>query len=240
MGVGVLGAAQLVAQIEEGQEPPEGETVRVLRSPTCPAHLIELLAAHRTMARSRRILPLLLRHPACPRPFAWDNLARLGWRDLLEVARAPRTAAPIRRQSERKLIERLPHLTAGERTALARLATSPIIAALLSSLEPRGVPALLDNPRFTESHALRLLACNENLLALLALVRHPRWGRNRTVMRGALSSKAIPLGVKIGIAVVLTTSDLGELSRAADTPDPLRAAAAKLLAHRRRAINPTD
>lgn len=224
----------MVALLEEGQEPPEGDTVRVLRSPTCPTHLIELLAAHRTMARSRRILPLLLRHPACPRPFAWDNLTRLGWRDLLEVARAPRTAAPIRRQSERKLIERLPQLTAGERTALARLATGPVIAALLSDIEPRGVPALLDNPRFTESHALRLLGCNENMLALLALVRHPRWGRNRAVVRNALSSKNIPLGVKIGIAVVLSIPDLTNLSRAPEAPDPLRAAAAKLIEHRRR------
>ena len=228
------GAAAALAALDAGAEVSEGALVRCLRSPACPRELVERLAGCRWVRALRRVPPLLLRHPACPQPFAWDVLPRLGWHDLLLVVRDPRTAPAVRLQGERKLLERLKQLTVGERTALARQATRGVIAALLGDESPACVGALLDNPRLTEPDAVRLLAVTTVGECAAAVVRHPRWGSCRAVVDAALRSRALPLGVALGLLAALPRPRLEELARIRDLPAAL-AEPLRLLVERRRA-----
>jgi hypothetical protein len=172
--------------LDAGEEPGEGELTRLLRQGSCPGVLVERLAKCRWVVSSHRILQLVVRHPRCPRAFAWDALPRLGWHDLLEVGRDPRTPPAIRKQAERKLVERIVNLTLGERTALARQATRGLIGILLTDEQPLCVEALLSNPQFTETEALRLLNTNRKPGCVLVLLRHPVWGRRPEVLRAAV------------------------------------------------------
>ena len=230
---GATDAASLIALLEGGEQPGEGELAAVLRRPSCPGRLVELLANAKSARESRRLLPLLLRHPACPRHFAWDALPRLGWRDLLDVARDPRTAPPVRRQAERKLTERILNLTLGERVALARLAPRPIIGALLAQDDPVCVDALLSNPQFTEADAIRLLQLAKGPAATLALLHHPSWGRRPEVLRAAVESGSLPIGIVLGLIASLPDAALRRLAAAPDSRGPVRDAARRLLDRRR-------
>jgi hypothetical protein len=224
----------LLGLLRDGERPDEGELVRALRSPSCPQRLVEELAGCRWVLRSARVLPLLIRHPACPRPFAWEAIPHLGWHELLDVARHPRTAPPVRRQVERKLLDRVGQLTAGERVALARLAPRAVLTGMLGFPEPLFVGALLDNPQFTETEALRLLACNPAPECLAAVVRHRKWGQSPTVIRAAIRCRALALGLALGLLAGLPERDLAALARAPDVDDRLRNAASELIAHRAR------
>jgi hypothetical protein len=226
-------AAALIVRIEAGEEASEGELVRAVRRASCPARLVELLVHTTVPSRSRRLLPLLLRHPACPRHFALESLPRLGWHDLLDVARDPRTAPAVRRQSERKLTERLQTLTLGERAALARLAPRSIVLALLTDDEPVCVEALLTNAQFTENEALRLLQANHNPACLLVLLRHPAWGSRSEVLRAAVRSDRIPLGVAFGLVAALPETELERVAIGRDARPRIREAAQELLGRRR-------
>lgn len=224
--------AELIEALDGGGEPEEGVLAAILRRPSCPGELVERLARCNWVMGSPRLLQLLVKHPRCPRHFAWEALTRLGWHDLVEIARAPRTAPAIRAQSERKLLERVPNLTLGERTALARVAPRGVIGALLSSEEPLCVEALLNNPLFTETEALRLLTANRNPLCLLALLRHPAWGRRPEIVKSAVRVRGVPLGVALGLLPSLPARDLAGLASSPEVAAPLRSAAARLVESR--------
>lgn len=223
---------ELAALVLAGETPNEGEAVRLLRSPHCPAQAVEVLADSSWVRGSRAVLVQLLRHPACPRPFAWDVLPHLGWADLLSVAREPRGAPPIRRQAERKLVERLPHMAAGERVALARRAPRRVTAAMLREGEERCVQALLDNPCFTEDDAVRLVASNGHAPCVVAVLRHVRWGRQPAVVSAALRAPAVPLGVALGLAATLPVRELERILAVGEVSEILRDKV-RVLLHRR-------
>jgi hypothetical protein len=225
--------AEIEQALERGERPADGELVRALRSAACPASLVERLAGCRWVLRAGRVLPLLLRHPACPRPFALEAMLSLGWRDLLAVAREPRAAPPVRRQAELKLKERVAQLTSGERTALARQATRSVLVQLLDSADPLCVRAMLDNPQFTETEALRLLTANRHADCLVEVVRHREWGQRPAVVRSAVRSRRMPLGVVLGMLATLTVTELEQIADAPEVAAEVRDAAARLAERRR-------
>jgi len=223
---------QVLELLEIGGEPEEGVLARVLRRPGCPGELVERLSRCAWILASGRLLKLLLRHPRCPRHFAWEVLTRFGWNDMVEVARDPRTAPAIRAQCERKLIERVATLTLGERTALARVAPRGVVGAMIVSEEPNCVAALLNNPFFTESEALRLLVSNRNPNCLMVLLRHPNWGRRLEIVRAAVRTRTVPLGAALGLLPALPIVELLGLASSSDVPVPLRMAAGRLASRR--------
>jgi hypothetical protein len=231
---GADAAAAVLESLRNGEQPAEGLLVRCLRSPRCPRDLVERIAACRWVRGMQRVPALMLRHPGCPRPFAWEMLPRLGWHEIVGVIRDPRTAAPIRCQGERKLCERLKSLTSGERVALARQATRSVIAEMLADEDPACVQALLSNPQFIEGDAVRLLAANRSGECAVSVVHHPRWGASRAVLNAAIRSPVMPLGVVLGLIASLSRRQLAEFVQSRDLTVAAREAAIRLLEHRRR------
>lgn len=224
--------AEIEGALERGERPADGDLVRALRSPACPGRLVEQLAGCRWVMRVSRVLPLLVRHPACPRPFALEAMMSMGWRDLLGIARDPRAAPPVRRHAELKLTERLAQLTSGERTAVARQATRPVIGQMLDTTDPLCVRAMLDNPQFTETEALRLLAGNRSPDCVVEVVRHREWGQRPAVVRTAVRCRRMPVGVVLGLLATLTVGELEQIAAAPETGAEVRQAAARLVARR--------
>ena len=234
-----LTSASAIRLLDGGERPSEQDLVRLLRAPGCPPSLVERLAGCRWVLRERRVLPLVVRHPACPRAFALEGAGRLGWHDLLVVARDPRATPLVRRHAERKLLDRIPQMALGERIALARLATRAVISGLLASADLRCVSALLDNPQFVEGDAVRLLQLNLRGECALAVLRHPRWGTVPLVVRTALRHRALPVGIALGLLASLPSGDLADVVAAPDVPHPVRAAAQQLLQRRDEACGST-
>lgn len=227
-------AAVVLRILDAGGEPEAGLLARVLRRSSCPGEIVERLAGCRWLARSNELLQLVVRHPRCPRHLALEALLRLGWHDLLEVTRDARTSPAVRKQSERKLAERIAALTLGERTALARVAPRGVIPLLLASPEPMCIAALLDNPKFTEPDALRLPASNANPACMLVLLRHPVWGRRPSVAGAVVRRGGVPLGIAIGVLPALPLAELRGVAASDTVPPALRAAARALVGARER------
>lgn len=227
--------AAILAELDAGREPEELRLLAVLRRPECPRDLIDRLCSCRWVLRRQRVATLVVRHPACRHSFAWQVLPYLGWHDLHEVCRDARTAPAIKAQAERKLGERLASMTLGERISLARVASRGVVRVLLNDPDVACIEALLNNPRFTEDEALRLLVANPNPSCLAALLRHEVWGRRRAVVRVAVRSPRLPLGLLAGLAASLSDREIVDLLRGGEAPDALRDALAELLAARRSA-----
>lgn len=232
MGVG-RGVDVLTAALESGHEVAESEAVRLLRSPLCSARAVALLAGAPWARASRRVAPLIVRHPECPRGPALDLLGGLPWTALLEVATDPRTPPPVRRQAERRLGGRLREMALGERVSLARRAPRGVVGILVTDPEPRCTAALLHNPRFTEGDAVRVVASNSNPQCIRIVLGHERWGRVRGVLVAAARSRRLPDAVALGVLPKLGRSDLRSLARGGDASATVREAARRLLTGRR-------
>lgn len=226
---------EIEQRLDAGETPGELALVRALRSPAFPRELVDRIVACRWVRTMKRALPLLLRHPGCPRTFALDVVGRLGWHDLLAVARDPRTGPAIRRQAERRLLERVGVLTAGELTTLARVAPRSVLVSLLERVDARSVTALLENPALIESDVVRMLAACTDSDCVTAAVRHARWGSAPAVREAGARNSALPLPLALGLLAGLGDGRLTALAHSADVPRAVRAAAGDLAASRREA-----
>jgi len=218
----------LVAALHRG-ELDELAIVRALRSPYCTAAFVEAVAASPWATSRHRVLAALVRHPHCPRTFAWRALPQLGWRDLLDVASDPRAPMPVRRQAEAKLLERVPLLSLGEKVALARAATAYVIGELCGEHDPKVVAALLDNPRFNQGHCLRLVAQTRAAEVFGLVLRHRTWGTLPAVRLAALANPALPVPLALSLLASLEDRELRELVQRAELPAAARELAKQVL-----------
>ncbi len=225
-------AADLIGRLEGGERPPEGELLRALRSASCPERLVATLEGCRWVRGARRVMAIILRHPACSIAFAVDAVGRVGWSELLAVTRDPRAAPAVRRLAERRLLERVGEMSQGERVALARRAPRALFALLIVDETPRTIAALLDNPLFCEADAVRLINLNPHLQCVRVALGHARWGRLPAVVQAAVRLRKLPLALAASLAVTLSEPQLRQLEGSAETPAELRQALQRLRAHR--------
>lgn len=207
----------------------ESDVLRCLRHPySGEAVVADVLAAAGLLA-SREVRKAVVRHPAAPRADALRLLEDLLWRDLVEVGRDPRTPAPVRASAHRRVLETLPKLTLGEKTALARLADRPLVGALLDDGQVDVLAALLANPRLVEEDLTAWIAARHPKEAqLVELARSERWMERTAVRTALLLSRRTPRAIALSL---LPRSERPVLSRLAGDPsaDPLLAACARSL-----------
>lgn len=211
----------------------ESEVLRCLRHPYAgEAVVCEVLAAPGLLA-NREIRKAVVLHPSAPRADALRLLEDLPWRDLADVGREARTPAPVRFAANRKVLERLPKLTLGEKTALGRLADRPLLAVLLDDGSVDVLASVLANPRLVEEDLTAWLLVRRPTEAQAAhLVQNERWMERTAVRVAVLLSARTPRPVALSM---LSRSARPVLERLATDPaaDPLLAACARSLLEER-------
>jgi hypothetical protein len=208
----------------------ERDALQVLRSPFLTADVVEELVVSRRVLSARAVRKAVAIHPATPRAVALDSLEGLLWRDLVDVGRSTRTPMPVRRAANQRLLERLPRMALGERTALARLADRALIAELFESPEERVFAAVLQNPRLETDDLVRFVSVgNPDEARLTLLAEDPRWNRNPEIRGALFACRATPRAVAISL---LTHGTRAEWRRVMEDPgaDKLLAACARRLA----------
>lgn len=211
----------------------ESEVLRCLRHPYAGEAVVREVLSVPALLASREVRKALALHPATPRADALRLLEDLPWRDLADVGREARTPAPVRFAANRRILERLPKLTLGEKAALARLADRPLLAALLDDGSVDVLAPLLSNPRLLEEDLTTWLLVRRPAEAQLALLaRSERWMERTAVRAALLLSARTPRPLALSL---LSRSPRPVLERLASDPaaDPLIAACARSLLEER-------
>jgi hypothetical protein len=189
-------------------DPDENLLVAVLRR-AVPIKLLEGLAGWPPWSEAPRVLGAIALNPRSPVPLVQRLLPSLLWRDLADVARAPRLLAALRLRAEAILIERLPELRLGDRITLGRLATPAVLRPLLADADPRVARAALPNPRLRESDLVEAVQKDTAPLALIREVAESRRWNDCYGVRLALVLQArTPLGVALAQLTSLLPRDL--------------------------------
>ncbi len=238
--VAQLNTAELKALVERG-ELDELEVLEALRNPFCTAEIAARVASTRQWLGAHVVRERLAAFPGLPYAAALNLLATLPWLGLLHVAQTPRTPPAVRRQAERRLVERVHHMSLGEKVALARMAHRPIFASLMASGDLPVLAALLDNRRVVENDILLLLnRPTTPREVIVAVFRHPRWGPSYQVRRVLAAHPDIPVPFALSLLVQLRRPDLEDLSRRPRTSDAVREGARSLLTRHQTAANASD
>jgi hypothetical protein len=210
----------------------ESEVLRCLRHPYAGEAVVAEVLAVPGLLSNREIRKAVVLHPAAPRADALRLLEDLPWRDLADVGRDARAPAPVRFSAHRRVLETLPRLSLGEKTALARLADRPLIGALLDDGEVDVLGALLANPRLVEEDLTAwLLVRRPREPQLVELSRCERWVERTAVRTALLLSPRTPRAIALSL---LSGSARMVLARLARDPsaDPLLAACARSILER--------
>lgn len=211
----------------------EREVLQVLRHPFASTPILEEILSSKNLLKVRAVRRSIAAHPAAPRTDALRCLDDLTWRDLLDVGRQVRAQPPVRRSANLKLVERIPRLSLGEKTAIARLADRDVIPTLLEEPAEAVFRALLTNPRLLpealvawittgrpEPERLGILACD------------PRWSRSPEVRTALLRHSGTPRPAALGL-LPSAGAAVWESLEADPAADPLlRACARRLLEER--------
>jgi hypothetical protein len=193
-----------------------------------PLRLLEILAAP-PWSEDARVLAAVVLNPRAPVPLSLRVLTSLFWRDLAAVALAPRVAGPVRVRAEAILKEKVPDLRLGERVALAKIATAPVLALLLADASPRVAEACLINPRLREEDLATALRQESASAALVeATCLSPRWATNYAVRLELVLQPRTPLPLALGQLSALVPRDLRRVGHA-PVALLLRVAAERLL-----------
>jgi len=224
-----LGPDELLREVHSA-ELDEVEVLEVLRNPYCSVEIALLVAQRPKWTTSHGVRELLVGFRGFPFADAMNLLPTLPWTSLLQLAQAPKTPPVVRRQAERKLLDRLAKMALGEKVALARRAHRPLFASLIATGDLPVLVALLDNPRLVENDMLVLVNTRDLQPQFFqAIVRHHRWGGSYGVRRAVAECPRTPYPLALSALVQLNPCDLRSIVDRGDLPERLRAAAQALL-----------
>jgi hypothetical protein len=198
-----------------------------------PGTFLDELARRRELLHGYSVIRALSFHPSVPRKVALRLLRELHLMDLMKLSQAATAAPDLQRSAEEHLIARLPHVTLGQKIALARQASARILAALIVEGNAQVVEPAVENPRLTEAQALKLLARDKLPLAVVpAFCRSRRWTSVPNVALALLRYPHTPPEAAAKILLHVASADLRALVQTKTISQTTRRHIQRELAHR--------
>ena len=213
----------------DGAFPDDAVLVSLLRR-AVPVRFLEVVGTMKPWCERVNVVAQVVLHPRSPRGLSLRLLPQLFWRQLADVAQTPHVPAAVRVRAEANLQDQLRDLRLGERVALSRVATPPLIQRLLTEGEPKVLQALLLNPRLREDDLLVALRKADVPLALVeAAVGVSRWSERYFVRLALVLQPKTPLSVAMLQLSSLVKRDLRSVAMAKGLHPLVQVAAERLL-----------
>lgn len=203
------------------------EAIEVLLADAAdPAIYAEILSSN---ANRPEILKMLAADPDVP-----DEIREAVVKQLnlpARVAVKHRVADEARKGS---LLQKIQHLTVGERIAIALRGGQEIRSLLLKDANKEVVLTVLKNPKISDTE-IELIAHSRNVPedALRAIHKNREWMKNYSITLALVNNPKTPPGIGITLVTGLRTKDLAILEKNKNVPDGVRAVAKKVLAARK-------
>ena len=225
-------AAKLLKILDDPRLDDEHSCVLLSRKDLSAAFLEEF-ARHRDLQHGYPVTRALAFHPNVPRKIALRIVRELHLMDLMKLAQTATTATDLQRSAEEHLIARLPHVTLGQKIALARQSSARILAALISEGNAQVVEPAVENPRLSEAQVLKLLARDKLPLSVVpAFCRSGRWTSVPNVALALLRYLHTPPEAASSILSHIASVDLRALVQTKTVSQTLRRHIQRELAHR--------
>jgi hypothetical protein len=201
----------------------EDAALSLLKRSDLPGEVLEQIAKHGALAKSRKVRLALVTHPMTPRPVSLPIVRHLYTFDLMRVALTPVVPADVKVAADEALLGRMEKIALGEKLSLAKRASGRVAGVLLNDPDLRVIDAALENPHLTETAVVKSLTRREATENLVREVcRHPKWSLRQDIRIALLQNGKTPLSKALEFArsmrleqarEILESSQLSEEAR---------------------------
>jgi len=191
----------------------------IVKSRNSTAEVLGVLASDVRFNRSYKIMLALVRNARTPIRITNSLLKHIKIFDLADLSRSHFTHSVTRQKVELMLMERIPSLPAGVKSALSRRASSNIIIRIMERSDRRVINACLDSSRITEDLLTRLLTRQTTRPVLVrTIAEHRKWSTRYRVRYALIRNFHSPLGLIEYMIPAMKTTDLREMYADPEVP----------------------
>ena len=176
------------------------------------------------------VLKIMMRQDALPSEIR-EDIQRILNLPVMALELPHPVSAEARKET---LLQRIQHLTVGEKIALALRGGQQIRSILLKDPNKEVVLSVLKNPKMTETE-VEMLSHSRNAPeeALRAICRNREWTKNYNILFALVNNPKTPPGLSVPFVTSLRTKDLVILEKNKNVPEAVRAAARRLVQSRK-------
>lgn len=210
----------------------EDEAVAVLENAYATPQIIARIAQNSRLTGFYSVRLKLVAHRQTPQAHAVKLVHYLFWFDLLRLSIDMRVPAPVRRAIEMQLLNRLDHLSLGERIASARRCGTALIKALLTDPDPRVFESLLINSRMREDELVALASSSRATPEQLGLLAaDAKWSYRYAIRKALVLNPNTPRSAAASQLRYLSRVDLQLIHSNPSTSVYLRRCIERLTSH---------
>ncbi len=190
----------------------EEMAVYIARSRNTPEETLGFLAGDVRFRDSYRLKLALARNPKCPQRVSLSLIKFLRLFDLADISRNQSLPAVFRRKVEYSIMEKMPAMASGIKTALAKRASAAVVVRLMERGDRKVINACLESPMMTEEEMRRLVNMPRTKPDIIrAVAESPKWSLRYPIKYGLIRNPGTPLRCAEKFIEGMKTFDLQEL-----------------------------
>jgi hypothetical protein len=140
-----------------------------------PAETLGILAGDVRFKDSYALKLAIAKNPKTPRKVSLRLLKFLRIFDLAEMTKDHLLAVTLRQKIEHSIMEKIPSMASGIKSALAKRANSSIIVKLMEKGDVNVITSCLESPALTEGHIYGLINKTTKPLLIRMIAEHRKW-----------------------------------------------------------------
>jgi hypothetical protein len=195
----------------------------IAKSKNSTAEVLGVLASDVRFNRSYKMMLALVRNALTPIRISNSLLKHIKIFDLADLTRNHFVHSVTRQKVEVMLMERIPSLPSGVKSALSRRASARIIIRIMERSDRRVIVTCLDSSRVTEDLLVKVLQKRATKPMLVrAIAEHKNWSLRYRVRYALIRNFNTPLALLEGIIPEMKTTDLREMYADPEVPDSVK------------------
>ena len=186
--------------------------VSLARRKSVFAETLGFLAGDIRFKNSYPLKLAICKNPKAPQKTVFSLLKFIRFFDLADIAKDQKIHINVRQKVEHLVLEKLPAMPLGNKTALARRAGSNILLALMAGGDEGVIRVCLESPALTEAHLYKLLNKGDLKPAVVRMIAdHSRWSLSYFIRYGLIRNFYTPMGKVAQFITAMRTPDLKDL-----------------------------
>ena len=203
---------EVVSQATLNRDLTEEMAVFIAKRKTISAETLGFLAGDIRFKGSYKLKLAICKNPRTPQKVTLSMLKFIRLFDLSEITRDQHININIRQKVESMIAEKIPAMPLGNKTALARKASTNILLSLMERGDERVISICLDSPSLTEAHLYKLINNPQTKPAVIKmLAAHTKWSLSYFVRFALIRNFYTPMPFVAKFITQMKTTDLKDL-----------------------------
>ncbi len=205
---------QVASQATLNKNLTEEMAVFIAKRKVISGETLGFLAGDVRFKGSYKLKLAICKNPRTPQKVTFSMLKFIRLFDLSDITRDKQIHINIRQKIESMIGERIPAMPRGNKTALAKRASTNVLLTLMEHGDESVISICLDSPSITEAHLYKLINNPRTKPAVIKmLATHGKWSLSYFIRFALIRNFYTPMSCVVKFISQMKTADLKELYR---------------------------